>query len=385
MKILIVNRLMGILFGGGETTDFNAAKYLTKRGHQVTILTSEKLFSKSTLALNKVRVVKLKTPYLRGISYKFADKNNFISAFLIYLDLLIFEIISYFWIIENNPKNNFDIIQNCSLFNLPILILNTLEIPCISWLPGPPSNFQKYLIKKLMKNKKFSMFTRGAPVQSLIEMGYLQGKEFYSIPPGIDFNLVKNNSLNESLKSKYKINKNIFVGFTSARLVNIKNHRMILDALKLAKNKRMKIKWIFAGDGPLELSLKEYASELKIQDDLIWLGQIKKEKVHEILNIVDVVAITSFYENYSNAVLEAFAHKVPVIGTNVGYLKELIRISKAGITIESNKPADMVDAIKKLKDDKFRNLLGDNGEKFASFHDWERVTLDLENLYRKII
>jgi len=73
MRILFVNRLMGIFWGGGESFDYNLAKTLKKMGNEVFILTGKPLFS---LPRNKIdlEVFYLTTPYLRGISYKLGNK-----------------------------------------------------------------------------------------------------------------------------------------------------------------------------------------------------------------------------------------------------------------------------------------------------------------------
>jgi hypothetical protein len=73
MRILFVNRQLGIFWGGGESFDYNLANALKKMGNEVFILTGKPLFS---LPKNKIdlEVFYLTTPYLRGISYKLGNE-----------------------------------------------------------------------------------------------------------------------------------------------------------------------------------------------------------------------------------------------------------------------------------------------------------------------
>ncbi|MFO1356328.1 MAG: glycosyltransferase family 4 protein [Gammaproteobacteria bacterium] len=70
------------------------------------------------------------------------------------------------------------------------------------------------------------------------------------------------------------------------------------------------------GDGPLESELKKLCSHLGIGDTVTFRGHV--DSVRENLGKMDLFVLTSIYEGNSNAILEAMAAGLPVVGTRVG-------------------------------------------------------------------
>lgn len=93
---------------------------------------------------------------------------------------------------------------------------------------------------------------------------------------------------------------------------------------------------IFAGDG----SLKEQAAQA-VQDHCLghkvtFLGN--HTNVSELLIDTDIFVLTSSWEGLPLSVLEAMAHKLPIIASNVGGVKEAVRNAENGFLIHQNLP-----------------------------------------------
>jgi N-acetyl-alpha-D-glucosaminyl L-malate synthase BshA len=88
-----------------------------------------------------------------------------------------------------------------------------------------------------------------------------------------------------------------------------------------AVNKQVPSKLLFVGDGPERPSAEGLSRDLKICDDIRFVG--KQEQMEEILAISDMFLLTSEYESFGLAALEAMAAGVPVISTNAGGLPEI--------------------------------------------------------------
>jgi hypothetical protein len=165
MRILFVNRLMGIFWGGGESFDYNLAKALKKMGNEVFILTGKPLFSSPKNKID-LEVFYLSTPYLRGISYKLGNKIPKIPNAIAQLDLIIFEKEAFKWIKEN--KDKFDVIQILSLPRLAEKIVNELKKPVVLWFPGPPSEkWDIPVIRRLKDNSLVEFFAAGDTINIL--------------------------------------------------------------------------------------------------------------------------------------------------------------------------------------------------------------------------
>ena len=95
-----------------------------------------------------------------------------------------------------------------------------------------------------------------------------------------------------------------------------------LDLLITALSKvNFKYKLVIAGDGdPLYVnSIKNLSAELKVNENLEWVGWKKGEEKFEFLSKLDLFALTSHNENFAIVVIEALSVGTPVlVSKNVG-------------------------------------------------------------------
>jgi N-acetyl-alpha-D-glucosaminyl L-malate synthase BshA len=95
------------------------------------------------------------------------------------------------------------------------------------------------------------------------------------------------------------------------------------DVVKIYAKIHQKVpsKLLFVGDGPERPAAESMCRELGICEDVRFVG--KQEQIEEILAISDLFLLTSEYESFGLAALEAMAASVPVISTNAGGLPEI--------------------------------------------------------------
>jgi len=87
-------------------------------------------------------------------------------------------------------------------------------------------------------------------------------------------------------------------------------------------NKQIPGKLLFVGDGPERGHAEELSRRLNICDEVRFVG--KQEQMEDILAIADLFLLTSEYESFGLAALEAMAAGVPVVSTNAGGLPEIM-------------------------------------------------------------
>jgi glycosyltransferase involved in cell wall biosynthesis len=105
-----------------------------------------------------------------------------------------------------------------------------------------------------------------------------------------------------------------------ARLATQKRLDRLLDAVaRLPAD----VRCILAGEGPCKAALREQAAALGIADRVYFLGY--HADVGDVLDALDVFAVTSAQEGMSNAMLEALAAGVPVVSTPVSGTEEALR------------------------------------------------------------
>lgn len=92
--------------------------------------------------------------------------------------------------------------------------------------------------------------------------------------------------------------------------------------------KKIPSKLLFVGDGPERPVAEDLSRRLGICDDVRFVG--KQEQMEDILAIADLFLLTSEYESFGLAALEAMAAGVPVVTTNAGGLPEVIEEGVTG-------------------------------------------------------
>lgn len=92
-----------------------------------------------------------------------------------------------------------------------------------------------------------------------------------------------------------------------------------------------------------------------------------QENVSAVYSALDVYVHSSSHEGFANTVIEAMAHGLPVVATNVGGTSEAVVNGVTGLLVPPKDPAQLADAIVTLlRDPARRQLFGRNGR--------ERVT-----------
>jgi N-acetyl-alpha-D-glucosaminyl L-malate synthase BshA len=104
---------------------------------------------------------------------------------------------------------------------------------------------------------------------------------------------------------------------------NFRKIKRVPDVVRIFATVRSKIpcKLLFVGDGPERSTAEDLSRELGVSEDVLFVG--KQEQMEDILAIADVFLLTSEYESFGLAALEAMAAKVPVVSTDAGGLAEI--------------------------------------------------------------
>jgi glycosyltransferase involved in cell wall biosynthesis len=175
----------------------------------------------------------------------------------------------------------------------------------------------------------------------------------------------------------------LFVG----RLVKVKNLSYLIkgfyEALKESKNIFLHI----VGEGRERNNLEKLAEQLNISDFIKFYGVLYKENLLKIYQSTDVFLITSEYESFCMVATEAMACGLPVIGTNVGFLPQLVKDGERGFLVELNNIYELKEKI--LFFIKNREKAREFGSKARNFVkkniSWEESAKRIEKIYYKEI
>jgi len=177
----------------------------------------------------------------------------------------------------------------------------------------------------------------------------LYNKKLVVIHNGIDFDRFNVSIGKSGIRKDFGLNSSDFIITTAGRLSGEKNQRLILDAARPVLEKIPEARFIIAGDGPLRNELQEYAGKLKIADKVVFLGE--RSDIPRILKMSDCFALSSNYESFGLTILEAMASGIPVIATDVGGVKEIVRDGETGVLIQKEDAGLLAQAVIKIKND----------------------------------
>jgi glycosyltransferase involved in cell wall biosynthesis len=135
-----------------------------------------------------------------------------------------------------------------------------------------------------------------------------------------------------------------------------KDHATLLRAMRMVVDEVPEAHLLVIGDGPLRPALEELARRLGITGNVTFAGS--RSDVAALLPALDVAVLSSTTECFPMAVLEAMACGVPVVGTAVGGVPEMIEDGVTGHLVPPRHPRAMADALVKVLRDPARAAMG---------------------------
>lgn len=131
-----------------------------------------------------------------------------------------------------------------------------------------------------------------------------------------------------------------------ASLTPVKHHADLLRAAALLKESLPELRLAIYGDGPLRTELEALTGEFGLSDRVVFFGN--QRCVAECLSACDVLVSCSDREGLSNAILEAMALNVPVVGTDIPGTRELVQDGGTGSLVPVGDPQALAGAIARV-------------------------------------
>jgi glycosyltransferase involved in cell wall biosynthesis len=168
------------------------------------------------------------------------------------------------------------------------------------------------------------------------------------------------------------------------RLVEQKDYPTQFEAFALALKTAPAMRMVLAGGGPLREALEQRARELGIADRVHFLGHW--ERVALLLRASDVFAMTSQFEPYGVALLEAKAAGLPIVATAVNEVPEIAPDGECGILVPPKSPGPLAEAFGRMaRDADLRRRLGATCLRQArERHDLRHTLEQYQSLYDEI-
>ena len=159
------------------------------------------------------------------------------------------------------------------------------------------------------------------------------------------------NNIKDSLRLKYKINKNDFVITYIARKSVDKGCMDMLTIYKNLIQSGNKLKLFFIGpDESNDEIQKFYSKNLSLKKTIIDLGFVHNHQ--DYLSISNILCLPSYREGFGSIVIDAAAAEVPSIGYKIPGLVDSIVENETGFLVQ---PGDINDFVNKICELKLNN------------------------------
>ena len=138
------------------------------------------------------------------------------------------------------------------------------------------------------------------------------------------------------------------VGIYVGRLAPEKGLEHLLRSWKEALAGRRDIRLVLVGDGPLRGPLEKMARDLQIHDALWFAGHA--DEVGRFLHAADFAILPSLSEGLSNAMLEAMASGLPMLGSRVSGTEDFVIPGETGWLFEPGDEAGLASCLAAIAD-----------------------------------
>jgi glycosyltransferase involved in cell wall biosynthesis len=207
---------------------------------------------------------------------------------------------------------------------------------------------------------------------------------FTAIPSGIDLRPFRTaRTRRPSSRGRLGLPGDAFAIGTLCRLEPIKGVEDLLRGFLQAAADRPRLRLILAGDGPLRERLRDLARDSGLLQRVhVATGWVRPE---EVLPALDLFVLASRNEGMGRALVEAMACGVPVAGSAVGGVPEVLEEGRAGLLFPPAEPAAIAAAIGRIADNpQLAAELGRRGRRRAIAFGAGRMNRVLLRLYDEV-
>jgi 1,2-diacylglycerol 3-alpha-glucosyltransferase len=171
----------------------------------------------------------------------------------------------------------------------------------------------------------------------------------------------------------------------AGRLGPEKNIEVLLHAVAALRDHDVAVELMIAGHGSHEPILRMLAAELRIGQQVRFLGTLAQEDLAALLRISDTFAIMSTSETQSMVLLQAMACGIPVVAADSRALPEFVSPTN-GVLVGPHDPVALARALGDiLASPERRRTMGAAGRKTAERYGIETVTDRWEALYQSAL
>jgi glycosyltransferase involved in cell wall biosynthesis len=215
----------------------------------------------------------------------------------------------------------------------------------------------------------------------------LDASRVVTIENGVDIDAFAGQKDVRDLRGSLRLAEADFVIGIVANLKKVKNHLFLLQAFAQVAREVLNAKLLLVGQGfpgeqdNTEDELRRFVADHDLGGKVSFLGY--RADIPELLRVMDVFCLTSLKEGLPIGLIEAMAAGLPVVGTNVAGIRDVVTPDEDGVLVELGGVTALKDAlVRLLQDERRRQALGRAGRRKAvEKYSLQRCVREYEQLF----
>ncbi len=370
MKVVIVNRGMGIYRGGGEIYDLRLTEQLTALGATVEYVAGAALRGTPKTPEPPVATTYVRTAYLRALAQSLPP---YVRPAVSEFDMLMFEQGAFRAI----RRRGADVVH---LNGMPVLAaaVRRLGMPTVLVFHGRPRRIFDPFIRRATAVVSYGdtlQHLRGGVRPDTVDVPPGLDATSPPPPPGLD------------VRRELNVPRDAFVVLFVGRLVPIKNLPLLMEGFARAVHQNARLHLLLCGEGQLRAPLERRVERLGLRDRVHWAGYVPHQDLAAYYRASDALAITSAYDNFPFVVLEAMAAGLPVVGTRVGGIPLQVDEGATGLLVRPGDADELARVFTALAQDRGRaSRMGEAArDRVRTEFSWSRSARRLYQVYERAL
>ncbi len=359
--------------GGVESHVLTLSEGLVRRGHEVTVYTSNYANLKERETFHGIKINRLKqaasifsTPVTPSLKKAFAETDH--------------EVVHAH---TPPPLSAYYSAKACKRTKIPLVV----TFHCDLELPGVLGKITTGLYQRTLSRYTFKRADRiivhtktyGATSRTIWKY------DVEIIPSAVDQGRFEGDIDPREIIKRHGLEDKRVVLFIG-RLVYHKGLEYLIDSAKLTSND---VRYLIVGSGDYLEKLRKRARAKSVEEKVIFTGSVAFDDIPKYFAACDVFVLPSVsrLEAFGLVVLEAMASSKPVIVSNIPGVMELVTEGREGLHAEPMNPEDIAEKTNTLlSDDALMKKMGENGrKKIEQEFTWDKVVKQVEDVYKELI
>jgi glycosyltransferase involved in cell wall biosynthesis len=369
-------------FGGPLAVCYELSKELVKRGHQVTVFTTDALSRHHRVETPEEIIDGIYVKRFRNIGNILASQHNIFfspSMKAAMNDLSDYDIVHLH---EYTTLQNIIAHKSALSKSLPYVLQAHGSLPLVGGKLLLKRAFNHLFGYRLIRDASALIAVTQTEANQYVSMGG-DKRKIIIIPNGIDMNNLHDLSHKGAFRRKYSLPDDTKIVLYLGRIHQIKGLDLLAKAFADLSKEMNGVKLVIVGpdDGYLS-ELQKLIRELKIEGKVLLTGPLyAKDKLEAYID-ADVYVLPSYYETFPISVLEAIACSKPVIITDQCGIADMVKNNNAGIVVPCDADQLASAILQLLNNPENAEYLGKNGKSLVyEYFTWDKIAEQVENLY----